>query len=114
VRVLLADDDAKVRSALRLLLENEPDIAIVGECSTADGLVEQVRSLQANVVLLDWDLPGLRGSDAVAALRGACHLLALSCRPEQRAEAALAGITRFVCKGDPPEGLLAALNDVRA
>jgi hypothetical protein len=39
--------------------------------------------------------------------------LALSGRPEQRAEVAQAGIARFVCKGDPPESLLAALNEAR-
>jgi DNA-binding NarL/FixJ family response regulator len=116
VRVLVADDDPKVRSALRLLLENEPDIAMVGECSTADALVDQVRSSKASVVLLDWDLPDLQSSGVIGQLRTAyptCQLVVLSCRPEQRAEAVRAGIARFVCKGDPPESLLAALSQAR-
>jgi DNA-binding NarL/FixJ family response regulator len=112
VRVLLADDDPKVRSALRLLLENQPDTAIVGECSSAVGLLEQVSLSEASVVLLDWDLPDLHSSGVIGRLRAdhpACSLVVLSCRPEQRAEAVRAGIGRFVCKGDPPESLLAAL-----
>jgi DNA-binding NarL/FixJ family response regulator len=116
VRVLLADDDPKVRSALRLLLENEHDIAVAGECCSADGLVEQVRSTNASVVLLDWDLPGLRANGVIAHLRNACpgcRVVALSGRPEQRVEVSRAGIACFVCKGDPPESLLAALNDGR-
>jgi DNA-binding NarL/FixJ family response regulator len=77
VRVLLADDDPKARSALRLLLENEPDISIVGESSTADGVVDQVRSTRASVVLFDWDLPGLQASGVIAhlpAAHPACRL----------------------------------------
>jgi DNA-binding NarL/FixJ family response regulator len=114
--VLLADDDPKVRSALRLLLENEPDIAIVGECLTAEGLVDQVRSTQAGVVLLDWDLPGLQSSGVIDRLRTAhpdLCVLALSGRPEQRPEVVQAGIECFVCKGDPPESLFAALSVAR-
>lgn len=116
MRVLLADDDPKVRSALRLLLENEPDITIVGECATAEGLIDRVRSSQASVVLLDWDLPGLQVGGVIEGLRTACpacRLLALSGRPEHGADVARAGIACFVCKGDPPESLLAALNDAR-
>lgn len=116
MRVLLADDDPKVRSALRLLLENEPDIAIVGECSTATALVDHVRSSLASVVLLDWDLPELQSSGVIGQLRTAhplCQLVVLSCRPEERAEAVRAGIARFVCKGDPPESLLAVLGQAR-
>ena len=59
VKVLLADDDPHVRSALRLLLENESGVAIVGEWAAADGLVDEVLRTQASVVLLDWGLPGL-------------------------------------------------------
>jgi len=116
VRVLLADDDPKVRSALRLLLENEPDMDIAGECSTADALIDQVRLTRAGVILLDWDLPGLQSSGVIGGLRTvhpACRLVVLSGRPEQRAEAVQAGIGCFVCKGDPPESLLAALSEAR-
>lgn len=116
MRILLADDDPHVRSALRLLLENEPGVTIAGECPVADQLVEQVLATHACVVLIDWGLPHLRASGAVAQLRAAhpaCQLLALSGRPEERADALRAGVVGFVCKGDAPESLLAAVRELR-
>jgi DNA-binding NarL/FixJ family response regulator len=113
VRGLLADDDAHVVSALRLLLEDEPGVIIVGDCDAADKLVELASAGDASVVLLDWELPGLQGGDALATLRFAlpgCQLLALSGRPEHRAEALRAGARGFVCKGDAPDSLLSALH----
>ena len=114
MRVLLADPDPKVRSALRLLLENEPDMVIVGEVVTSDDLVAQAQATRANVILLDWGLPGLHANGVIDTLRAACcQVLVLSGRPEQRDEVVRAGIARFVCKGDPPEALLAALSEAR-
>jgi DNA-binding NarL/FixJ family response regulator len=116
VKVLLADDDAHVRSALRLLLEDEPGMAIVGESVSADGLLDQVATAQPAVVLLDWELPGLHVDgllDGLRALQPAPYLVALSGRPEAHDEALRAGIPNFVCKGDAPEALLSALKHLR-
>jgi DNA-binding NarL/FixJ family response regulator len=111
VKVLLADDDPHVRSALRLLLENEPGVAIVGEWTASDGLIDEVVRTQASVVLLDWGLPGLAliGVERLQHACPGCRLLALSGRPEQRDDALRAGVAGFVCKGDAPESLLAAV-----
>ena len=112
MRVLLADDDVHVRSALRLLLEQEVDVQVVGESDTAKGLIAQVANSQAGVVLLDWELPGLRQNGLVGQLRSSAprlRLVAMSCRPEQRLDALRAGMDAFVCKGDAPETLLGAL-----
>jgi DNA-binding NarL/FixJ family response regulator len=116
VRILLADDDPNVRSALRLLLENEPGMTIVGECPAVDVLMAQVLSTHAQMVMVDWDLPNLQASGVVERLRAthkACQFMALSGRPEEREDALRAGAVRFVCKGDPPESLLAALREVQ-
>lgn len=116
MNVLLADDDAHVRSALRLLLEAEPDVAIVGESASTEGLFESARTSRPGVVVLDWDLPGLRASGVLERLRSLeppPHILALSGRPEGRREAAMAGIPWFVCKGDAPETLLTTLRCLR-
>lgn len=116
MNVLLADDDSNVRSALRLLLENECGIAIVGDCAAADELVERVSSTGAAVVVLDWDMPGLHPAvlSQLKARHPVCQLLALSVRPEQRLEALAAGVVTFVCKGDAPETLMRALHGLRA
>ena len=112
MRVLLADDQAKVRSALRLLLEQEPDVDIVAEAVEADDLLIQVKENCPDLVLLDWGLPGPPSKALLPALHALCpHLkvVVLSGRPEARQAALDAGADAFVSKIDPPERLLVAL-----
>jgi DNA-binding NarL/FixJ family response regulator len=113
MQVLLADDQAKVRSALRLLLEHEPDVAILGEAVDTTGLLDWIKATEPDLILLDWELPGLPAT-ALLPLLHALHpnlrVVALSGRPEARQAALDAGVDAFVSKGDPPERLLAAVN----
>jgi DNA-binding NarL/FixJ family response regulator len=120
VRVLLADGHVKVRAALRLLLEQEPGLTVVGEAATARDLFAQVRRIRPDLVLLDWELPGLQaihpspepGEPVLPALRYLCRplkVIALSGHLEACEEALAAGADAFVSKGDPPERLIAAL-----
>ena len=75
MRVLLADDQSKVRSALRLLLEQEPGMSVVGEAVEDEDLLAQVEATQPDLVLLDWELPGLRTDDWLSTLRTLCPRL---------------------------------------
>ncbi|HOR00296.1 MAG TPA: response regulator [Anaerolineae bacterium] len=112
MRILLADDQREVRSALRLLLEHEPGLVVINEAAEAQALLATVRAACPDVVLLDWELRGLQAAEAVQALRATCprlRVIALSGRPEARHAALAAGADAFVSKGDPPERLLAAL-----
>lgn len=61
IRLLVVDDHAVVRKGIRLLLEDEPDLVIVGEA--ADGLeaLEKIAALHPTIVLLDLTMPGLSG-----------------------------------------------------
>jgi DNA-binding NarL/FixJ family response regulator len=114
--ILLADDQAKVRSALRLLLEQVPDVEILGEAVDTTGLLDWVKAADPDVVLLDWELPGL---PAVALLpllhvhRPGLKVIALSGRPEVSGAALEAGADAFVSKGDPPECLVTAIDACR-
>jgi len=113
MRVLLADDQPRVRFALRVLLERQPGLEVAGEAADADGLFTQAEAMCPDLVLLGWELPGLAAIDSLSALRGVCpdvHVIALSGRPEARRVALLAGADAFVSKTDPPERLLAAIN----
>jgi DNA-binding NarL/FixJ family response regulator len=112
VRVLVADDDMHVRSALRLLLEQEPDVQVVGESTAAENLVDEIGRSHAGVVLLDWELPGLRSNGLLPKLRSLVRTIAMSGRPEQRTEAMRSGVDAFVCKGDAPETLLDAVRSL--
>jgi len=114
MRILLSDDQPKVRFALRVLLERQPGVEIVGEAIAADDLLAQARTIRPDLVLLGWELPGLSATRSLSALRRACpdlYVIALSGRPEARRAALAAGADAFVSKGDPPERLLAAISD---
>lgn len=117
MRVLIADDQAKVRSALRLLLEQDSAVKVVGEAAEAEELLIQARAACPDLVLLDWELPGLHAAHSwLPILRALCpglSVIALSGRPEARRVALAAGVNAFVSKGDPPERLSAAVNDCR-
>jgi len=115
MHILLADKQTEVRSALRFLLEQELGISVVGEVAAASALLAQA-AVQPDVVLLDWELPGLLATNLLSALHSGGHLMiviALSGRPEARRAALDAGVDAFVSKGDPPERLLAILYAVR-
>jgi DNA-binding NarL/FixJ family response regulator len=128
MRILLADDQPKLRLGLRLLVEQEPGFKVVGEAADAKSLLAQVKTTWPDLVLLDWELPGLwttapatppaaaRGSQVAVlrALAPSLKVIALSGRPEEAQQIALAaGVDAFVSKGDPPERLLVALRMIK-
>ena len=116
MKVLLADVQPQVRSALRLLLEQEAQAQVVAEAETLDDLLDRPLAPHPDAILLDWELPGLSPADGLPAIRRAypsAQIVALSSQPEARKPALYAGADAFVCKGDPPETLLAALHHER-
>ena len=114
MRILLADDQPKMRFALRLLLERQAGEDVVGEAVDTEELLVQAEASRPDLLLLDWELPGLPLVDLLPVLRGACPnliVIALSGQPDARGAALLAGVDAFVSKGDPPERLLVAIHD---
>ncbi|HEY3318365.1 MAG TPA: response regulator [Coriobacteriia bacterium] len=112
MRVLLADDQAEVRSALRLIVEQLVGYEVVGEAADAPALLAACKELHPEIVLLDWELPGA-SPEALAELRRmlpGAPVVALSARPHMGAEARAGGADAFVCKGDPPRKLIEALD----
>jgi DNA-binding NarL/FixJ family response regulator len=120
MRVLLADDQAWLRSAVRLLLEQEADVEIIGEAAEMKALLVKAESCHPDLILLDWELPGCPVDGAGRQLLGALHattphlhVIVLSGRPEAGHRALAAGADYFVSKADPPEVLLDALRKVK-
>jgi DNA-binding NarL/FixJ family response regulator len=70
ISVLLADDQAMIRSGLRLLLEDEPDITVVAEAADGVEAVELARRLRPDVCLVDIRMPRLDGIEVTRALAG--------------------------------------------
>jgi len=64
IRLLMVDDHRMFLQGMRTLIEMEPDIQVVGECTTGAEAIEAVLRLQPDVVLMDINMPGLNGVDA--------------------------------------------------
>ncbi len=114
MRILIAENQPKVRFALRLLLEQQPEVERVGEARDAEELIAQLKIFCPDLVLIAWELTGLQTVDALPLVRRTCPetaVIALSGRPETRQVCLAAGADGFVCKCDPPDKLLAAISD---
>lgn len=87
IRVVLADDHRLVREALRVALEQEHDISIVGEAADGRAALKLVRETTPDVLVLDVAMPDLNGIDAAARIRARhpeVRILALSAHVDKR------------------------------
>jgi DNA-binding NarL/FixJ family response regulator len=64
IKVLLADDQAMIRSGLRMILESEPDLLVIGEAENGDEAIRLSKRDQPDVVLMDVRMPGVDGLEA--------------------------------------------------
>jgi two-component system, NarL family, response regulator NreC len=69
IRMLIADDHLVLRAGLRMLLDAQPDILVVGEAANGGEVLELAASLQPDLILLDLSMPGLGGLEALPLLR---------------------------------------------
>ena len=119
IRALVADDQAVVRGGLRMILEAQEDIEVVGEAGDGAAAVELVRELQPDVVLMDIRMPEMDGIEATRrlALAGSgARVLVLTTYglDEYVYEALKAGAAGFLIKTDSPERLVEAVRVVAA
>ncbi|MEV3909327.1 MULTISPECIES: response regulator transcription factor [Streptomyces] len=116
IRVLLADDQALLRSAFRVLVDSEPDMEVVGEASDGAEAVRLTRQERADVVLMDIRMPG---TDGLAATRmisedpGLAHVRVVILTTfevdDYVVQSLRAGASGFLGKGSEPEELLSAI-----
>ena len=114
IRVLIAEDQAMVRGALKALLAMEEDLLVVAEAGRANEVVAAAIASRADVALLDIDMPGGDGISAAAALREAlprCHSLILTTfgKPGFLRRAMETGAYGFLLKDAPPDQLAHAI-----
>jgi DNA-binding NarL/FixJ family response regulator len=111
IRLLVADDQALVRSGLRKLLESEPDFDVVGEAGDGEQAVWSAARLKADVVLMDIRMPVMDGLEATARITGGAdppRVLVLTTYDldEYVYRALRAGASGFMLKDAPPEQLI--------
>ena len=114
IRLLLVDDHAVVRSGLRMLLESEDDVEIVGEAGTAGEALESVTTLKPDIVVMDIGLPDLSGIDAareIKSRRPETAIVALTIHEDEEYFFKMleAGASGYVPKRAAPDELLTAI-----
>jgi DNA-binding NarL/FixJ family response regulator len=119
IRVLLVDDEALIRSGLRMILEAADDLTVVGEARDGDEAIAAVARLRPDVVLMDVRMPrrdGLSAAEEVARRPGAPKIIMLTTFDiDEHVHAALrAGAVGFLLKDTPPRDLAEAVRVVAA
>ncbi len=114
LRVVIADHAPEVRQALRLICEESLGLTVVGEAAESEDLPTVVMTTQADILLLEWELPGVPGGTLLKTLREdeGLSIVVMASRPEIRARARRAGAEGFIYKGDPPDELLNLLRQL--
>jgi DNA-binding NarL/FixJ family response regulator len=118
IRILLVDDQALVRAGFRMILDAETEMAVVGEAADGHAAIEQARSLQPDVVLMDIRMPELDGLESMRRIladtegNAAPKVLMLTTfdLDEYVYDALRAGASGFLLKDTPPEQLVAAIH----
>jgi len=110
IKVVLVDDHAVVRSGIRLLLDAQDDIEVIGEAGTGKDAIFRARSLRPDVILLDVVMPGESGIEVLPALlkeSPETRVLVLSMQDDPRyvREAFAAGASGYVLKEAADEAL---------
>ena len=118
-RVVVADDQALVRAGLKMVLEAEPDIEVVGEAADGHEVLDVARRASPDVVLMDIRMPGLDGLEASRRLLAGPDppkvlVLTTFDVEEYLYEALRAGTSGFLLKVSPPEQLIGAIRTVAA
>jgi len=119
IRVLVADDQAVVRGGLRMILEAQADLEVVGEARDGSEAVAMVTSLQPDVVLMDIRMPELDGIEATrrlaqAGARARVLVLTTYALDEYVYESLKAGAAGFFIKTESPERLIDAVRLIAA
>lgn len=117
VRVVIGDDEPLVRSALRLILEGDPGVVILGEAADGQGAVDAARRLRPDVVVLDLHMPGRDGlwaCEQITATHPEIRVLVLTAfdTDQMVASAMRAGAAGFLLKDSAFKAIIGAVHGV--
>ena len=119
IRILLVDDQPRVRQGWRMALSLEADMEVVGEAADGEEAVRRASTLQPAVVVMDVEMALMDGIEATRVLRGevpTCAVIVVSIHDTEqiRSDALAAGAAAFISKQDPIEALLVAIRQCGA
>ncbi|MDZ5609473.1 response regulator transcription factor [Bacillus pseudomycoides] len=114
IKILVVDDHAFLRDAIRSILEVESDIRVVGEAVSGDEVLEKVEECRPDCILMDINLPGKNGIEATALVKKqypTCRVLAFTMyeHDEYLMDALQAGADGYLLKDSSSEQVVAAI-----
>jgi DNA-binding NarL/FixJ family response regulator len=114
MKVLVVDDHEVVRQGIRLVLETDPELEVVGEAASGEDAIERVRDLKPNVVVMDIGMPGLSGFEATRRIRQShpdVQVLALTVHDSEAYvfQMLQAGATGYIVKRAPAADVIQAV-----
>ena len=114
--LFLAEADQDLRLGLQMLLHQEPGLHIVGMAVQVDRLLVRVEASQADLLLINWRLPGASMEGLLFDIRGLDSppkIVALSIKPEDKVLALSAGADAFISMNSPPDELLEVIRSIK-
>ncbi|MEW9547868.1 response regulator [Nonomuraea sp. NPDC050783] len=114
IRVVIADDQALLRGSFKVLVDSEPDLAVVGEAATGAEAVAVVLQQRPDVVLMDVRMPEMDGIEATRQIKDVSRVLVVTMfdLDAHVYDALRAGASGFLLKDTPPADLLTAIRVV--
>jgi len=117
IKIMIVDDDASIRSGLKMRMDLEPDLDIIGEASNGLQALDRLKELSPDVILMDLEMPEMDGISAVRAIQATgCTvpiiILTIHDSPAERAQAVRAGAVGFVGKQEGLEALLKSIRQI--
>ena len=113
LKVILIDDERLARSELKRLLQEFPDVEIIGEAANADEAIEKIESLNPDLIFLDIQMPGKTGFDLLTQLEKAPHVIFVTAYDEYALKAFDVNALDYLMKPVEPKRLADALLKVR-
>ncbi|KAB7730993.1 response regulator [Rudanella paleaurantiibacter] len=117
IRLLIADDHAVVRKGIRMLLEDEPDMQVVGEAADGDEAVDLIGQLDPDILLLDLTMPRMSGLEVLKTLSRQSHrvytlVFSMHSNPDYILKAVQHGAAGYLLKDTGQAEILKAIRTV--
>ena len=114
--IFLAESDQNLRLGMQMLLHGEAGMHVIGMAIQAEGLLVQLEASRAEVLILDWQLPGASMPDLLSEIGRMVpppKIIVLSINPELKMPALSAGADAFISKNSPPDELLEVVRSMK-
>jgi len=117
IKVFIVDDHEIIREGLKKILKEETDLVVVGEAQNGDEVLQNIKNIDCDIMLLDMNMPGRSGLDLIGdlkTLKPAMHILVLSIHPEDKfaLRTLKSGASGYLCKDTALEELVIAIRKV--